>query len=344
MRKLIVIVISLLCLAVRLAPASGQEDELGILFYSERDAAPGLYWMREDGTGIEQVFDNRFLNLTRGDDVQRTEASTGLSFLSPDGRMIVVASPTTDLSGPYLGFDLWVMNVDGTDPQRLTNTFDIIELEPRWSPDSQHIVYCALDNHANQSINVVDLQTGNTKAIVTDESLPLSITPYCADWSPDGMHIVFTSTYFVSGKPAFRVHTINEDGSSLTEVVALEPSEWLLGWHEFDGKLYFLCGSSQTNICRVDLDTREVETVLAVESTQEVIRGVQNIDLSATGHIVLGILEPQGRPAENPPIYEEVTSIYVVNSLGADLVILLSDENHNYVLGWSPRPANLPPA
>ena len=57
---------------------------------------------------------------------------------SPDGRMLVY-DVSMDDGHRILGSDLYVINADGSEPTRLTNTPEVLECEPAWSPDGKCI-------------------------------------------------------------------------------------------------------------------------------------------------------------------------------------------------------------
>ena len=51
------------------------------------------------------------------------------------------------LADPEIGImedssDIWIMKADGNDKVQLTATTDLIEVNPRWSPDGKKIVFC----------------------------------------------------------------------------------------------------------------------------------------------------------------------------------------------------------
>jgi Tol biopolymer transport system component len=98
----------------------------------------------------------------------------------PDGSTIVFARSS----------DLWSIDVDAAAPSalNLTRTSNIDENYPAWSPDGSSIAY---DRHVLGGGHTVAIYAmapdGTGRHALTDGSL----ASHDADWSPDGMHIVF---------------------------------------------------------------------------------------------------------------------------------------------------------
>lgn len=127
--------------------------------------------------------------------------------------------------------ELYVMNTDGSDVTRLTDTGGHISSYPRWSPDGQRIAFSSEQN-GNDDIYLVNVDgsglTQLTHADRDDSNLA---------WSPDGQRIAF-----VSHRPAdlilpsalammsvegsdlaemvgdFDIYLVNADGSGLTQL------------------------------------------------------------------------------------------------------------------------------
>lgn len=57
---------------------------------------------------------------------------------SPDGQKIVYVSDHADGKG-----DIWTMDVDGTNQQRITEEDKTYDYFPSWSPDGDQVVYCS---------------------------------------------------------------------------------------------------------------------------------------------------------------------------------------------------------
>jgi len=101
--------------------------------------------------------------------------------ISPDGKRVVFAS---DRSGDL---EIWVANIDGSDPLRLTSLQSPLTGSPRWSPDGRWIAFDSrLGGHG--SVFVVSAQGGTPRRLT-----PPSIEGLVPSWSHDGRSIYFSS-------------------------------------------------------------------------------------------------------------------------------------------------------
>ena len=118
---------------------------------------------------------------------------------SPDGRGLAFQSGTTE------GSDIWVSNLDGSSPERLTNMGPCGV--PRWSPDSRWIAFDTDGRSGHSGIFVVAPDTGTIQEIVKDgwnNSVP--------SWSQDGKWIYFASNRAMDGEEN-QLWKVSVDGS-----------------------------------------------------------------------------------------------------------------------------------
>ena len=165
-----------------------------IVFASQRDDPQNLqlYIMRADGSEQRRVFP----------DVQPWD--NWAPDWSPDGKRIAFQ---TNRNVRSTGFDLYVVNVDGTNEQPLIvapgNQYHV-----DWSPDGTRIVYIS-DEDGDGEVWVAN----------ADGSNPVRLTDNYAEeawprWSPDGRWILFQS----SRDGLWRLYIMRPDGSELQRV------------------------------------------------------------------------------------------------------------------------------
>lgn len=141
---------------------------------------------------------------------------------SPDGRYIAYAS---DRGGK---FDIWVQQVSGGDPVRVTHG-PVQNRQPDWSPDGKYIAYRS--EEGDGGIYVVPALGG--------VGLQRKIAPfgYYPRWSPDGSQILFRTTVYLGLN---RFYVVGLDGGEPREVltqfnVKNEHSAMSAAWYP-DGK------------------------------------------------------------------------------------------------------------
>lgn len=103
-------------------------------------------------------------------------------------------------------WNLWTMNADGSDRQRLTNLKGY-ELSPSWSPDGNRIAYARYPESGDSEIRIYDVATGASSAFTAD-----AVNEDYPAWSPDGTKIAYVryetdSEIYVGAPPAKTGHT-----------------------------------------------------------------------------------------------------------------------------------------
>src|SRR5262245_7353356 len=117
---------------------------------------------------------------------------------------------------PQLTSEIYLMDPDGTDPQRLTdNTFG--DAFPTLSPDGKKIVFDSnrLNADSGQPLNAGDLfvmdADGTNQVLLTRGS--------SATWSPDGKYIAFhaSASYYESGGTETGLPIRGDPGAPMTD-------------------------------------------------------------------------------------------------------------------------------
>ena len=146
------------------APASLMAD--GRLIAFERSlgphAPPSIYVMSADGSGLRK--------LAAGCCLEWSPDGTRIAFFRPSGR-------------------LWVIDVDGSDPNQLTAIEAVGELDLTWSPDGKQIAFAGPYTRLSDSAIYVVNSDGSGLARLTAPRRFLADTD--PEWSPDGSQIAF---------------------------------------------------------------------------------------------------------------------------------------------------------
>ena len=114
---------------------------------------------------------------------------------------IAITSTRDNPTEPLLGAEIYLINPDGTDPQRLTDNFPYGDSFPMLSPDGKKIVFdsnrLTADPAVRQTWIISDLFVMDADG--TNQELLTRGTS--ATWSPDGKNIAFhaSASYYESG-------------------------------------------------------------------------------------------------------------------------------------------------
>jgi serine/threonine-protein kinase len=130
-----------------------------------------------------------------------TPHNEGWPVWTPDGKIVYASDETGDS-------EIWIMNGDGTNPQRLTNRPNRVDLYPSVSPDGTKIVFSSQIPDGNEgTIWIMDIDGGNLDQLTSTAALN-----NIPSWCPAGDRIVYVSN--IEGND--NIYIMNADGSGVT--------------------------------------------------------------------------------------------------------------------------------
>lgn len=203
-------------------PAWGP-DRTQIAFTAQSDESFNLYIMNTDGSDKRALTENfgyynssptwspdgeqiAFVSDRLGGEqifvVEVDDSEPRAITSSPPASEVVYSAPDWSPDGSKIAFysnrdgesyQLYTMNVDGSDIEQLTNANDEEVSDPAWSPDGQSIAYVTLSSQTGVAIYIYELAERDSRQVTTistasdtDSLLLNSVT-----WSDDGKSLMY---------------------------------------------------------------------------------------------------------------------------------------------------------
>lgn len=166
-----------------------------VAFTVWNESSSDIYVVRTDGSDLRQL-DPTVLGTPRPN---WTWSRNGPAW-SPDGQRIAFSS---NQAGDRGGQDIYVVNADGSNLQRLTDG-ELWESGPRWSPDGSMITYEVIGGSGDHYGNVYVMNADGSGQRRLVETLGAADP----NWSPDGAWIAYSDGRFGSA-----VHIVSVDGT-----------------------------------------------------------------------------------------------------------------------------------
>lgn len=212
-----------------------------IAFYSDRDGNPEIYTIKADGSGL--------VRLTNDPAFDDSPA------ISPDGSQIVFLTARHDPTPrfPNLMYEIYLMNIDGSNSRRLTYT-DAAEDHPAWSPDGSKIIFDAdYDQDGFFEIYTMNMDGTDLTRLTFNTA-----NDQFADWSPDGMQIAFSS----DRNGNWDIFLMEADGSNQQPITNSPDWELFPAWSPSGDQIAFvglLPHSRNTDIFIMNADGSSVQ-------------------------------------------------------------------------------------
>lgn len=221
--------------------------------------------------------------------------------------------------------DIYLVNPDGSNLQRLTNGKDA--WEPDWSPDRSKILFTSTLHGGEEEVHVMDADGSNVRRLANTPGD--STSSWSADWSPDGQKIVFMSNRDGStlGSDGYDLYVMNADGSNVWRVTRAHGWDGVPAWSPDGEHIAFVSDrDGQGGIYLIAADGSDLQrlTYDGASSRPAWSPDGQKIAFMSTRHA-----------SEQPADPSEI-EIYIMDADGTNIQRLTRRPNADGHPDWSP--------
>jgi TolB protein len=122
---------------------------------------------------------------------------------------------TSNRDGEQNDYDIYIMNVDGSNIQKITNNPNRSEEMASLSPNGQKLLYSAPDVNGNYQIYLADANGANEQALTNFIHPTRTVNSTWPNWSKDGSKVIFISN---KDTTKMNIYTINVNASNLQNI------------------------------------------------------------------------------------------------------------------------------
>ena len=188
----------------------------GVIAYCKQPASDNgndykIFAMNADGTGSKQL----------------VSASFGLNHQdwSPDGTKLAAVGYVSYL----YTWSIYVFNADGTELTRLTNTSNVWDSEPAWSPSGSQIAFSRVYPTQNDKRELWIMNADGSSQHY------IGVDGFAPEWSKDGSKFIYSSNK--SGN--YEIYTCKIDGTEEQKITSSPINELFPAWSHDGSKIVF---------------------------------------------------------------------------------------------------------
>ncbi len=270
-----------------------------IAFESERDGSPEIYVINPDGSSLQRltnapgkenwepdwspdrskilftsdrhggeeevyVMDADGSNVHRLTHTPSEGTSSWSADWSPDGKQIVFQSNRDGSPEGWDGYDLYVMDANGSNVRRLTREHGF-DAAPAWSPDGKRIAFMSSrDDKSRSEIYVMTVDGSKAWRLTHDKR-----TAARPAWSPDGKRIAFMSTRSNRQQAwdgdELEIYVMDADGANIQRLTHRSGADSHPDWSPDGKKIVFTSYGDDHGIYVMDADGANVQRLTSSE-------------------------------------------------------------------------------